>query len=38
MIRIDSRKCQKQQEEHAYKQRSILLPLWYDEKGNLIRK
>lgn len=38
MSRMDSRKYQKQQEERAYKQRFILLPLWYDEKGNLIRK
>ncbi|EFC95143.1 hypothetical protein CLOSTHATH_06665 [Hungatella hathewayi DSM 13479] len=29
MLRMDSRKCQKQQEERARKQRFVLLPLWY---------
>lgn len=32
MLRMDSQKYQKQQEKHAYKQRFVLLPLWYDEK------
>ena len=30
MLRMDSRKHQKQQEERAPKQRFVLLPLWYD--------
>lgn len=33
MLGMDSRKCQKQQEERACKQRFVLLPLWYDKMG-----
>lgn len=33
MLRMDSRKYQKQQEKRALKQRFVLLPLWYDELG-----
>lgn len=36
MFGLDSRKYQKQQEERVCKQRFIFVPLWYDEKGDVI--
>lgn len=33
MLRMDSRKCQKQQEERACEKRFVLLPLWYEEES-----
>ena len=33
MLRMDSRKCQKQQEERACEKRFVLLPLWCKKKG-----
>lgn len=32
MLRLDSRKCKKQQKERAWKERFVLVPLWYEEK------
>ena len=35
MLRLNAQKCQKQQEERAYEQRFVLLPLWLNDNAGI---